>query len=171
MPIANHNQEGEDMIKIVASHSLKLPLPGEQYSSHGYSASLEAEVADADASQILAKTAELFRMAKVAVEAQLNGKAAVPAQESPKASPAPTETRDAPAHNGFRGTNGNGDAAASGKQLNFLLSLAKKHWGYPKMEAVLRDEFHVQGPENLTKRQCSDLIERLQKGANNGGRK
>lgn len=162
------------MIKIVASHSLKLPLPGEQYSSHGYSASLEAEVADADASQILAKTAELFRMAKVAVEAQLNGKAAVPAQESPKTSPAPTETRDAPARtsaNGIRGTNGNGDAAASSRQLNFLVSLAKKHWGYPKLEAVLRDEFHVQGPENLTKRQCSDLIERLQKGGNNGGRK
>lgn len=152
------------MIKIVASHSMKVPAEGE-YSSKSFHVGLEAEIAEtAGGEGILARTRELFALAKAAVNSELSQ----PSKEPPKPSPTPTETRDAPARtsaNGFRGTNGNGDTPASSKQLNFLLSLAKKHWGYPKLEAVLRDEFHVQGPENLTKRQCSDLIERMNGGA------
>ena len=159
------------MIKIVASHSMKVPAEGE-YTSKSFHVGLEAEIAEtAGGEGILAKTRELFALAKAAVISELNGKTPQPAQAAPRTSPGTGEPQVSPSRNGFRGTNGNGDAPASSKQLNFLLSLAKKHWGYPKLEAVLRDEFHVQGPENLTKRQCSDLIERLQKGGNNAGRK
>lgn len=62
------------MIKIVASHSLKVPAEGE-YSSKSFHLGLEAEVADTVGGEgILAKSHALFALARAAVNAELNGK-------------------------------------------------------------------------------------------------
>ena len=86
------------MIKIVASHSMKVPAEGE-YRSKSFHLGLKAEVADtARGEGILAKSRALFALAKAAVTAEINGKATA----KPEGEPVVEE------HPG----NGNGDGAS-----------------------------------------------------------
>ena len=141
------------MIKIIASHSLKVPAD-QEYSSQSYHAAIEAEVADTlDGQGIRAKTAELFQLAKASVEEQLNGngtKAASPTP--PAASPRP------------RATGRSGGNPASSKQLNYLVSLARKNGGLKKLEETVQSRFGVPGVGALTKSACSRLIEEMKNG-------
>lgn len=162
------------MIKITASHSMKVPAEGE-YTSKSFHLGLEAEVADTLGGEgILAKSRALFGLAKAAVAAEINGKA------KPAQTPANTTTlanggSNGAAQNGVNGGgnggNGNGGngSAASPKQLSYLVVLARKNGGEDKLREVLRNEFGVQEMNRLTKRQCSQLIERM-KGGSNGRR-
>jgi hypothetical protein len=150
------------MIKIVASHSMKVPAEGE-YSSKSFHVGLEAEIAEtAGGEGILAKTHELFALAKTAVNNELNGKVQQPARET---IPQGNSQGDAIRSPGNGGGVGNGDSPSS-KQLNFLLSLARKNGGLQKLQEVLLSEYGVAEMNRLTKRQCSELIERMKGGAN-----
>lgn len=144
------------MIKITASHSMKVPAEGE-YTSKSFHLGLEAEVADTLGGEgILAKSRALFALAKAAVAAEINGKAK-PAQQSP-VQPA---NGQAVAQNGANGGNGvgNGNAAPSGKQLSYLLLLAKKNGGIEKLNAEIKREFGADDVAKLSRKQVSGLIE------------
>jgi len=143
------------MIKIVASHSMKVPA-NQDFSSKSFHVGLEVEVADTlDGEGILAKTAELFHLAKTSVENQLNGRnpstrPSTPADEGSSSSPQP---------NG-----GNGGTPASSKQLNYLVSLARKNGGLKKLEETIQSRFGLPNVGSLSKSACSRLIEEMKKG-------
>ena len=142
------------MIRIVASHSMKVPAD-EQYSSQGYHVSLEVEVADnLDGSGIRAKTRELFALTKRAVNNELNGS---------------TARNNIPNENGRRIQNQNGSRSpnqASSKQLSYLLSLAKRAGGLKRLQETILTRYGINDLEFISKADCSDLIQEL-KGGNN----
>lgn len=59
------------MVKIHAAISKKQPLSGTEFSSHQVSASVEAEVADAELPNVRRQLHDLFRLANDAVDTQL----------------------------------------------------------------------------------------------------
>lgn len=147
------------MIKIVASHSMKVPADAE-YSSKSFHVGLEAEVADSLGNEegILAKTRELFALARAAVVRELNGK-------TPAVTPGPNGTT--PQTNPGNGGNNSNGAQASPKQLQFLVSLARKNGGIKKLQEYVKANLGVDDLKLMTKKQASALIETL-KGAGNG---
>lgn len=139
------------MIKIVASHSMKVPVEGQEFSSKSFHVGLEAEVADTVGGEgILAKSHALFALARAAVNAELNGKS-TPKPASEPAGEEQPETRSG---------NGNGDGA-SVKQKNFLISLARRNGGIEKLQETISRDFRVGGIEDLSRKQASELIEKL----------
>jgi hypothetical protein len=153
------------MIKVVTNFGLK--MPGEvEYSSRSFHVGLEAEIADGIGGEgILVKAKELFALARAAVNVECNGKAPKPAQETAGISPTIVETRAATAKGQGNGEgNGNGDAPSS-KQLNYLLSLARRNGGLAKLNGVLRDEYGIAEMNQLSRKECSQLIERMNGGA------
>lgn len=174
------------MIKITASHSMKVPAEGE-YTSKSFHLGLEAEVADTLGGEgILAKSRALFALAKAAVAAEINGKAK-PAQ-TPANTTTPANGGSGGASGQFQGNGGNGNGSANGgvnggmnganggngssaspKQISYLLLLAKKNGGLQKLNAAIREEYGLDDVAKLTRKQASGLIERL-KGGSNGQR-
>ncbi len=155
------------MIKIVASHSMKVPAD-QEFSSKSFHVGLEAEVADSlDNDGILGKTRELFALARAAVVRELNGK-------TPAVNPGTNGTtpRYTPGNNGYGnngGTNGNGNGSlASPKQLQFVVGLAKKNGGIKKLQDYIRENFGLDDLKLLNKKQASIIIETLLKGGSNG---
>ena len=65
------------MLKLNAAFSKKIPVPGEDFSSQSFHASIECECADAlTAEQLQAKIHDTFALVKDAVESELHGKTA-----------------------------------------------------------------------------------------------
>lgn len=149
------------MIKIVASHSMKVPADAE-YSSKSFHVGLEAEVADSlDSDGILSKTRELFSLARTAVVRELNGKTPTINGTTPRANPG-----NGGYGNGKNGgTNGNG-SKASPKQLQFVVGLARKNGGLKKLQDYIKANFGTEDLKSLTKKQASLIIEALKGGPN-----
>ena len=76
---------------------------------------------------------------------------------------------------GTRNNNGggrNGGVPASSKQLNYLLSLAKRNGGYKELEDTIQSRYGVGDLESITKSQAMKLIEEyLNNGGGNNGRR
>ena len=138
------------MLKLNAAYSKKVPAEGE-YTSQSYHASIEVELPDGlSQEQLNEKIHATFAMVRESVEAELeensvrkNGE--LPSQEI---------TNSAPQGNRSAGV---GNAVpASPKQINYLLSLASRHGITPQQIAAQNNVANV---DQLTKRQCSALIE------------
>ena len=137
------------MLKLNASYSKKVPAEGE-YSSQSYHASIEVELPDGlSQEQLNGKIHETFAMVRDSVEAELHGN--VPANHG---TPEPQGSRN-PAPQGGRSA-GNSDVPASPKQISYLLSLASRRGITPQQIAA---QNHVADVQQLTKKQCSALIE------------
>ena len=138
------------MLKLNAAYSKKVPADGE-YTSQSYHASIEVELPDGlSQEQLNGKIHETFAMVRESVEAELHGNSPAkrgehPAQEA--ANPAPQGNRSAGADNA---------APASPKQISYLLSLASRRGITPQQIAA---QNNVSAIDQLTKRQCSALIE------------
>ena len=134
------------MLKLNAAYSKKVPAEGE-YTSQSYHASIEVELPDGlSQEQLNDKIHATFAMVRESVEAELHGnpptkRGEYPAQEAPNPTP-----------------QGNRSAAvpASPKQINYLLSLASRRGITPQQIAAQNNVANV---DQLTKRQCSALIE------------
>ena len=174
------------MIKIVASHSLKVPAD-QEYSSKSFHVGLEVEVADSiDGNEILSRTKNLFQLARIAVNKELNG--SVPVHNNGNNPGNNGNGRMTQNQNGTGGDNGryennnlngngggtrnnngggrNGSVPASSKQLNYLLSLAKRNGGYRELQDTIQSRYGVGDLESLAKSEASKLIEEYK---NNGG--
>ena len=141
------------MLKLNASFSKKVPVPGEEYSSQSFHASIECECADAlTAEQLQAKIHETFDLVKTAVEAELNGKPAA------KTEPAPQTAKPEPAKP---------DAAkASNRQVKYLLDLAKgKGLTLSALNARVHDRFKVESVYDLGRKDASKLVDELKAAA------
>ena len=138
------------MLKLNASYSKKVPADGE-YTSQSYHASIEVELPDGLSSeQLNNKIHETFEMVRNSVEAELHG-----------------NSINQHGGNGTENTINNGqqgygaaaaksrETPASPKQIRFLLDLAKGRGVTP---AQIAAQHGVTAVEQLSKRQCSDLI-------------
>ena len=138
------------MLKLNAAYSKKVPAEGE-YTSQSYHASIEVELPDGlSQEQLNDKIHATFAMVRESVEAELgenntrkNGE--LPVQESAN-----------PASQGNRSAGSNNAVPASPKQISYLLSLANRRGITPQQIAA---QHNVANVDQLTKRQCSALIE------------
>jgi hypothetical protein len=126
--------------------SKKIPVPDSEYSSQGYSLSLQTEIPESDPAAIQARLHQTFELVKSQVEYELangNGAAAQVTQSSPKQA----DKRD---------------TAASNAQIRYLTDLWTQGGGQlSALNARVRDEFGIDGLYELTKRQASGLLDKL----------
>ena len=135
------------MLKLNAAYSKKVPADGE-YTSQSYHASIEVELPDGlSQEQLNDKIHATFAMVRESVEAELEENSARKGVEPPAQEPAPQ---------GNRSVSSNNAAPASPKQINYLLSLASRRGITPQQIAAQNNVANV---DQLTKRQCSALIE------------
>ena len=137
------------MLKLNAAYSKKVPADGE-YTSQSYHASIEVELPDGlSQKQLNDKIHATFAMVRESVEAELDENARKAGDFPPKESvnPATQSNRSASSNNGL---------PASPKQISYLLSLASRRGITPQQIA---SQNNVANVDQLTKRQCSALIE------------
>ena len=138
------------MLKLNAAYSKKVPADGE-YTSQSYHASIEVELPDGlSQEQLNDKIHATFEMVRNSVEAELGENCSRKAGELP-----PQETTN-PAPQSNRTVNANNAVPASPKQISYLLSLANRRGITPQQIAA---QHNVATVDQLTKRQCSMLIE------------
>ena len=148
------------MLKLNASYSKKVPAESE-FSSQSYHASIEVELPDGlTQDQLNDKIHETFAMVRDSVEAELHGNGAV----NPEGSA--SQNQQNPPRQGYRsgasnyGNKNKGqsqeDAAASPKQIKYLLDLARNNGVTPQQ---ILTRFKVNALEELTRNQCSLAID------------
>ena len=147
------------MLKLNASYSKKVPAEGE-FSSQSYHASIEVELPDGlSQDQLNDKIHETFAMVRDSVEAELHGNGTAEHEVS-----APRNQQNQ-SRQGYRSgasnySKHNGqsqeDAAASPKQIKYLLDLARTHNVTPQQ---ILTRFKVNAFEELTRNQCSLAID------------
>jgi hypothetical protein len=138
------------MLKAIVSYSKKIPVPDSQFSSQGYSLSLETEIPDTDPRAIQARLSQTFELVKAEVERELAG--ANGTAQSPSRPEAPS------------GEHGPGDAGekASNKQIKFITDLASRRGiAVSELNARIRKEYGVEGLYDLDRRQASQVVDRL----------
>ena len=153
------------MLKLNASYSKKVPAESE-FSSQSYHASIEVELPDGlTQDQLQGRIHETFAMVRNSVEAELHGNGAAKPEGS-----APQNPQNPP-RQGYRsgasnyGNKNKGqnqeDAAASPKQIKYLLDLARTHNVTPQQ---ILTRFKVNAFEELTRNQCSLAIDEFNNG-------
>jgi len=130
------------MIKAIVSYSKKLPVPEADFSSQGYSLSLETEVPDTEPGAIRAKLHSTFELVKAAVEDELSG----------NAQPAPATTVKETAKSD----------KASNAQIKFLTDLCgQKGIALSALNQQIRQQYGVGGLYDLTRKQASEILDDL----------
>ena len=148
------------MLRLNASFSKKVPIEGQDYSSQSYHASVEVEIPDGlTPEQLRERIHDTFALVRDSVEIELGGQApALPAtaqapQPQRQPATAPTKTTEAP---------------ASSKQISYLTTLAlDRGMDLRALNLICRDDFGVTSVEALSRRQASELIDRM--NAREGG--
>ena len=138
------------MLKLNAAFSKKIPVPGEDFSSQSFHASIECECADAlTAEQLQAKIHDTFALVKDAVEVELHGKTAAKAEPAAQPAKAEPQTAEAP-------------AKATNKQVRFILDLAKaKGLGISDVNGQAQKKFGVESVYSLDRKQASRFVDEL----------
>jgi len=157
---------------------MKVPAD-QEYSSKSFHVGLEAEVADTlDGNEILARTKNLFRLARIAVNNELNGSAPVhnngnnPGNNGTGRMIQNQNGNGIPGNNNPNGNNGgqrNG-SVASPKQIKYVLSLAKKNGGYKALQDYIQSQYGISDINSISKKQASEIIEGYKNGGGNNGR-
>lgn len=142
------------MLKAIVSYSKKVPVPDADFSSQGFSLSLETEVTETDPTAIQARLHQTFELVKASVE-----------QELIQAKGAPAQQQDRPNQQPQR--NNGGVEKASNKQIKFITDLANQRGiGLSDLNADVRQKYGVGGLYDLTRKQASELLDEM-----NGKRK
>ncbi len=134
------------MLKLTSSFSKKVPAES-QFSSLSYHASVEVELPDGlTEAQLKEKISGTFALVRDSVESEIAGKtngtakAAAPVQQK-----APQEQKQA-------------TEPASNKQVKYLYDLARE--AGLKIDSLMK-KFNVKTPYELSKPQCSALIDEI----------
>jgi hypothetical protein len=144
------------MLKAIVSYSKKVPVPDADFSSQGFSLSLETEVPETDPAGIQTRLHQTFELVKASVEQELaqSKGATAPAQQQDN------RLNQQPQRN-------NGGEKASNKQIKFVTDLANQRGiALSEINADVRRKFGVDGLYDLTRKQASELLDEL-----NGKRK
>ncbi len=139
------------MLKAIVSYSKKIPVPDSEYSSQGYSLSLETEIPETDAPAIQARLSRTFQLVKAQVEHELaNGNGNSKAAQPPDPAPAPAGRTTAPVEK------------ASNKQIKFITDLAnRQNLALSDLNGRVRRDYGVDGLYDLDKKQASALLDAL----------
>ena len=140
------------MLKLNASYSKKVPADSE-FSSQSYHASVEVELSDGITPEgIKSKIHETFELVRASVESELHGNAQPANRQDNQRGNAPTRQ--------FRGNNNaRSDAPASDKQFKLLFDLGNR--AGVRINDLARERFNIGNYNDLTKGQCSQLIDEL----------
>lgn len=156
-------------MKISANFHKKIPVPGIEYGSQGYSCEIEIEPppeVQQDRDKLRTYVERLFAECRSRVEDQL---ARIPSRSEERS---PPPRRPQSRHRPMRGPNGrengndrserrNGNFATP-KQLNYLRAIAQQQGlGYQGLQDMARNEFGTDDVLHLSKRQASQLIDEL----------
>ena len=138
------------MLRLNASYSKKVPVEGQEYSSQSYHASVEVEIPDGlTPEQLRERIHDTFALVRDSVENELGAAGA-----GTPASVTPTAQQAQPA----------AETAASAKQVQYLTQLALRHGlDLHALNRICREDFGVDSAEALSRRQASDLIDRMSK--------
>jgi hypothetical protein len=131
------------------SFSKKVPVPDSEYSSQGYSLSLQTEISESDPEAIQARLSRTFQLVKDQVEHELanSGHVAQPAEPGGK-------------------PNGGNDKA-SNKQIKFITDLSTQRGiSLSDLNADVQKRYGVAGLYDLSRKQASELLDAM-----NGKRK
>lgn len=135
------------MLKAIVSYSKKIPVPGSEYSSQGYSLSLETEITETDPSAIRNRLHETFETVKASVEEELSGSKAGTGRQEPgdrQARPREPERK------------------ASNRQVKFITDLAaERGFQLQDLNADVRRRFNADGLYDLSAKQASTLIDEM----------
>ena len=146
------------MLKAHISYSKKVPVDGLDFSSQGYSLTLETEIPESDPRQIQARVHETFEMVKATVEQELangNGTGNGNGNAQPQ-----SPVNGSGATNGQRSTGV--DAKASNKQIKYLTDLAtQKGISLSDLNADVQRRFGVSGIYDLSRRNASALLDEI----------
>ena len=137
------------MLRLNASFSEKVPIEGQDYSSQSYHASVEVEIPDGlTPEQLRDRIHDTFALVRDSVENELGHD--VPALPTA----APQQGQSAPAQTI--------ESAASPKQIKYLTQLAlRQGMDLRDLASTCQREFGVTSVEALSRRQASDLIDRM----------
>ncbi len=142
------------MLKACVSYSKKVPVDGLDFSSQGYSLTLETEIPESNPADIQAKLHDTFELVKTQVETELsNG--------SPKAASQPADNTG-----GAKPQGPVLQAKASNKQIKFITDLASRQGiSLGDLNARIQERFGVDGLYDLDKKQASAVVDGLKKAA------
>ena len=157
------------MLKAIVNYSKKVPAETE-YSSQGYSLSLETEIAAGDPASIQAQIHNAFLLVKASVEQELaNGGANATASATP--APAAVERTSAQAaakRDPQPERVERVERKASNKQIGYINSLvSQKGVALSELTADIRRRFNVEGLYDLTAKQASAVIDELSQASRN----
>ncbi len=145
------------MLKAIVSYSKKVPVPDSDYSSQGFSLSLETEVPETEPAAIRARISDTFLLVKEAVEKEL---------AQAKGTPQPAQHQDTRPSQPPQRSNAVQDKA-SNKQIKFITDLANQRGiALSEINADVRRRYGVDGLYDLTRKQASEVLDEL-----NGKRK
>ena len=139
------------MLKLHASYSKKVPAE-EKYSSHSFHASIEVELPDGmPEGELQNRIHQTFKMVRNSVENEI-AKPLQNVQNQPQTAPvnAPVNNQSTAAANDV----------ASPKQIKYLLDLLNQN-NTPVQTVINR--FNVNSLQELTRKQCSQLIDEITK--------
>ena len=133
------------------SFSKKVPVEGEQYSSQGYSLTLQTEIAETDPAAIKRRLHDTFDLVRTQVEGELaNGNGKQPQEEM--------HTRTAESGGNNR------QVMASPSQIRFINDLARAaDMSEVELTQHVRELYRVDSVRNLDKRSASKLITEFQR--------
>jgi len=136
------------MLKLNTSFQKKVPIPGQEYSSQSFHASVEVELSDAlKPEEVKSRIHDTFLMVKQAVEEELNGTAKATIINSPN------NRIDLPDAESDK---------ASNKQISYILSLAQhRQLGIDDLTSSVHKEFGVDSIYQLTRKQASAVVDLL----------
>ena len=148
------------MLKLNASFNKKVPAE-QDYSSKGYSASIELEIPDGlSQEQLRDKIHSTFEMVRASVEAEIDGTANIPPIQLEPVKPtqqvvvAQKQQRFEPQSN-----NQPSNDQASPKQVKYLTDIARKL--NVSLVGYLQN-FGCNEPSQLSRQDCSTLIKNIQ---------
>lgn len=137
------------MLKAIVSYSKKVPAETE-FSSQGYSLSLETEIPEHDPAAIHARLSETFQLVKGQVEQELaNGNGKQPGLDDPGSNTVPLP----PSRSNGKATN---------RQVKFITDLANRQGiALSDLNSRIRERFSVDGLYDLDKKQASAVLDEL----------
>lgn len=156
------------MLKAIVNYSKKVPADTE-YSSQGYSLSLETEITAGDPASIQAQLHEAFGLVKASVDQELANAGTSTGNDVTNVTHVTGNRSDAPARATGDRPYGKRDEQqperkASNKQISYINSLVSNR-GIPLSElmADIRSRFHVESLYDLTAKQASSVIDEMNK--------
>ena len=158
------------MLKACVSYSKKVPVDGLEFSSQGYSLTLETEIPETDAAAIQSRLRDTFELVKSSVEQELaNGHGrpaaqAAPTRPSADAGATAPNGDSRPAARAVEGGRGSSVDRASNRQIKFLTDLWTQGGGaVADLNARIRAKCGVDGLYELSRKQASVLLDELQR--------